>query len=299
MTPAMTEMAPLLQDAALWSGFRDDGCVQIPLLPPSAVAALLEAFRHFHPQLPASGFVSSTYSPDLGYKRAVSGCITQIIRPHLDPIFQRNRILGAAFLYKMPGPHSQLPLHQDWTVVDEDRFIAANVWIPLVDANAENGTLHVLPGSHRVMRSIRAPTLPFCYSGHEYLMQQHMRPLPTRAGEAVVVNQATAHYSPANMSESIRPAITVGVVSSEARLRFYYRDRQRNDGRLEMFEQEDDFFLRFDDFHRDIFARPSFGRAVAELDYVDPSLSATEVKARIDECRRLCPTPLRGEHLCA
>ncbi|GHC06573.1 phytanoyl-CoA dioxygenase family protein [Thermomonas carbonis] len=294
MTRVPTMISPLLQDPASWRRLHDDGYLQTPLLPRSAVQNLLAAFEQFHPQLPETGFVSSTYSPDLAYKRAVSECITEIIRPHVDSVFQNHRVLGAAFLYKMPGPQSRLPLHQDWTVVDEDRFIAANVWMPLVDADADNGTLCVMPGSHRVMRSIRSPTLPFCYSGHEDLMQQHMRSLPTKAGEAVIVNQATAHCSPPNLRRTVRPAITVGVVSAQARLRFYYRDRQHNDRRLEMFEQEDDFFLRFDDFHRDIFARPRFGRVVAELDYPDPTRSESEIAAMIQECQRLSPEPTEG-----
>ncbi len=286
--------APLLRDAALWQGLQDTGCIQVPLLPPTAVTELLAAFAHFHPVLPASGFVSSTYSHDLAYKQAVSDCITEIIRPFLDAFFQYHRVLGAAFLYKLPGPQSRLPLHQDWTVVDEERFVATNVWMPLVDADTVNGTLCVLPGSHRVMRGIRAPTLPFCYSGHDDLMIQRMRAIPTRAGEALIVNQATAHHSPANLSAAVRPAITVGVVPEKAQLRFYYKDRQRADRRVQMFERDDDFFLRFDDFHRDIFERPK-GAVVAELDYPDPTRSAAELSALIDECERLCPAPLPAE----
>ena len=126
-------------------------------------------------------------------------------------------------------------------------------------------------------------------------MQQHMRALPTRAGQAVVINQATAHHSPANLSAAVRPAITVGVVSAEARLRFYYRDKQRSDQRLEMFEQADDFFLRFENFHRDIFLRPNMGAAVGEVHYADPTRSAAAVENLIHECRRLCPGPVLGE----
>jgi len=282
---------PLLRDGDLWHSLQHAGCIQMPLLPPSAIDQLLQAFTHFHPTLPACGFVSSTYSPDLRYKQAVSDCITDIVQPYLDSMFQNHRILGAAFLYKMPGPQSALPLHQAWTVVDEDRFIAINAWIPLVDADVDDGTLHVMPGSHRVMRGIRAPTLPFCYSGHEALMQQHMCALPTKAGQAVVINQATANHSPANLRDTVRPAVSVGVVSAPARLRFYYRDRKRNDQRVEMFEPSDDFFLRFDDFHRDIFLRPRIGHAVAELDYPDPARSADAVEALIRQCQRLCPAP--------
>ncbi len=291
MTSTTPTCPPLLRDQDLWQGLQHAGCIRVPLLPPSAVDQLLQAFAHFHPTLPSSGFISSTYSPDLRYKQAVSDCITEIVRPHLDSLFVNHRILGAAFLYKMPGPQSALPLHQDWTVVDEDRFMATNVWMPLVDADVENGTLYAMPGSHRVMRGIRAPTLPFCYTGHEALMQQNMRALATKAGQAVVINQATVHYSPANLSDTVRPAVTVGVVSAPARLRFYYRDKQRNDQRLEMFEQDDDFFLRFDNFHQDIFLRPTVGQPVGELEYPDPPRSADAVEALIRQCQSLCPAP--------
>jgi Phytanoyl-CoA dioxygenase (PhyH) len=280
-------ITPLLRDPGHWRQIQTAGYLQVPVLPPSVVALLLEEFERFHPVLPASGFVSSTYSADLDYKKAVNDRVTDIIRPYLDPLFCNHRLLGGTFLYKMPGPQSGVPLHQDWTVVDEDRHMAINVWMPLVDADMGNGTLQVLPGSQRAMRTLRAPTLPPNCAGHEKLLMEHMLPIPTRAGDALVINQATIHSSPPNLSDIVRPAITIGLVSADTPLRFYYRDPQRTDGRIEMFEQGDDFYLGFENFHRDIFQRPTFGRLVGEVDYAVPSRTAEEAQALIDESLRL------------
>ena len=60
-------ITPLLRDPGHWRQIQTAGYLQVPVLPPAVVSQLLEEFERFHPVLPASGFVSSTYSADLDY----------------------------------------------------------------------------------------------------------------------------------------------------------------------------------------------------------------------------------------
>ncbi|HMO10228.1 MAG TPA: phytanoyl-CoA dioxygenase family protein, partial [Actinotalea sp.] len=39
--------------------------------------------------------------------------------------------------------------------LDESRMVGISAWIPLIDSHADNGTLHILPGSHRMDNFVR------------------------------------------------------------------------------------------------------------------------------------------------
>ena len=107
-------------------------------------------------------------------------------------VSSRIHAIGGAFLFKMPSENSELMMHQDWTIVDEGKYYALNVWVPLTDINEKNGALMVLPGSHfRSIQTLRAPTLPFFFSGNENILKEHLVPLYVKAGEAVIVTTPT------------------------------------------------------------------------------------------------------------
>ena len=41
-------------------------------------------------------------------------------------------------------------------IVDEEKFVALNIWVPLCDTDETNGTLYVLPGSqYGIVKAIR------------------------------------------------------------------------------------------------------------------------------------------------
>ena len=183
---------------------------------------------------------------------------------------------GGAFLYKVPGENSELAAHQDWTIVDEKEHVALNCWVPLCDVTKENGALSILPGSHfDNLQVIRAPTLPFFFSGNDELVRSELIPMEVSAGTAVILNQSVIHYSPPNKSNRIRKAITAGVKSANAQMYFHYKVPDKNE--LEVFEMEDDFLIRFTDFAKDISQRPYLGKSIGLKPYQLPQPERKEL----------------------
>lgn len=267
----------LFKNPEYQSQFNHDGYLKFKLLNGDVIDQLAALQASYFPE-DSEYFFSSSYLNDFEKKVKISQEIVDLLMPALKENFENFRSIGAAFLIKGIGPKSEMPMHQDWTIVDESQFDALNVWIPLMETNSQNGTLEVLKGSHRWTKDLRAPTLPFPFEGYQETLKKHLVEIPTQKGEIIVLNQALIHYSKPNLSQQKRPAITLGLVSKEAELSLHYWDKS-NPGLLEKFRQEDDFLLKFENFHQSIFERPKFGTVMEEFDYAIPKYSESQIQS--------------------
>ena len=268
----------IFKDESMQTLFDKQGFVIAQFIVPAEVKQLNDLFDELHPVLPAEGFISGSYSSDLAWKKKASNAIVEILSKQYERLFVNYQPFGAAFLFKMPSQNSELGVHQDWTIVDENKYVALNCWIPLTDINEINGGLHVLPGSHYpAYHTMRAPTVPFFFSGNEAAVIPETVPMYVKAGEAVILNQSVIHYSPPNRSDKIRKAITAGVKSAGAPMKFHYKAPDKNDGKLEAFVMPEDFLISFDDFYKNIFERPKLGESAGYIDYTSPVLPKQDV----------------------
>lgn len=269
---------PIFIDAEIQRKFDEDGYVKITLLSDEEVEALSQIRMEYFPEK-GSVFFSSSYLDDFALKMEISNKISNLIDSSLAKQCLNYRLIGAAYLIKGIGKHSEMPMHQDWTIVDEQQYYAANVWIPLTDTNEQNGTLELMKGSHKWNEALRAPTLPMSFVGLEEKIKPQLTLVPAKKGEVIILNQATIHYSKPNMTDQIRPAITCGLISQKAPLKFHYWDKERS--QIEEFEQEDDFLLRFENFMEAIYKRPLMGKSKGFHDYTIPKWSEQDLNQLI------------------
>ena len=117
---------------------------------------------------------------------------------------------------KLPeDARSSIPWHQDSHYYNErhrGRFEAntehmrvVTTWVPLVDADLDNGCLWVIPGSHRwgFLSGARSET------GHVLIPEDVERrgtptPLPMKAGDVVFLTNLTLHASKVNSTDRVR-----------------------------------------------------------------------------------------------
>ncbi len=269
--------------------FETEGFVQIDLLRPEDIAELRRIYAYYFPDSPQA-FHSSSYLPDFALKKEMSNAIQAVMQPRLDAVFHRFSCFGSAFLTKNTGERSTMPMHQDWTIVDEREFIAVNIWTPLQDADAHNGSLQVLRGSHRFLPILRCPTIPFFYEEFKPEIQESLTQLDVRAGQAVVLNQALIHASPPNMSRQVRLAITTGIKTAGAPMRFHYVPEP---GWIETFAMEEDFLLAFDDFYTDIYLRPKFGTSMGTTAFTQVEASRALILEKIKSATPTAPPPVQ------
>lgn len=256
--------------------FDKQGFIILPFLTPEEIKILDNYFDDTHPNIVDNGFVSGSYSSDFNYKKKASDKIVEVFTRAYEQYFINYTPFGGAFLYKTPGNQSALAAHQDWTIVNEDTDVALNCWVPLCDITADNGPIMILPGSqYSKHKALRAPTLPFFFSGNDDVIMQQLEPMIVPAGTAVILNQSVIHYSPANTSNHIRKAITAGVKSAGAQMYFHYK--LPNENMLEVFEEDDDFLIRFDNFMQDIGERPKLGVSIRNKPYELPQYNREEL----------------------
>lgn len=275
--------------------FDKQGFLVLPFLNASEVIQLDQLFDELHPELGTSGFFSGSYSNDIAYKKRASDAIVQVFSRRYAEVFRDYTPFGGAFLYKVPGENSALATHQDWTIVDETQHVALNCWVPLCDVTMENGPLMIFPGSHYDrLHTVRAPTLPFFFSGNDDLVVENLIPLEVKAGTAVILNQSVIHYSPDNRSAKVRKAITAGVKSSGAQMYFHYKEPDNNE--LEVREMDDDFLIRFENFAEAIMQRPKQGKPIGHIPYVSPVLERDVLRNKLREMKENAGFEMRVGH---
>ena len=264
--------------------FDKQGFIVLPFINEAEVTALDKLFDELHPNLSQSGFFSGSYSSDVQYKKTASNKIVEVFNRAYQELFINYTPFGGAFLYKVPGANSELAAHQDWTILDEQKNVALNCWVPLCDVSLQNGPIMILPGSHfDNFNVVRAPTLPFFFSGSDAMVVKELLPMEVKAGTAVILNQSVIHYSPPNMSNQVRKAITAGIKSEGAQMYFHYKVPDKNE--LEVFEMDDDFLISFKDFANDIGKRPYLGKSIGTLPYKLPQLGGQELYAKLKEMK--------------
>lgn len=252
-------MIPVIfKDKDLQKEFDEQGYVKVSLLDCNDIDTLTRMFYQFHSNIQANSFGASSFIQNKSEKIIIRDTLFPIFSPYFEKLFINYSYFGSSYLYKTKGKDSQLAPHQDWSIVDEKKFVAINIWTPLIDTNENNGTLYVLPKSQSQKHfTLRAPTIPFNFQNKIDKVIKNSIATNAKAGEAVILNQSLIHFSSPNLIDEVRIAITSGIKSKGAPMLFHYKNGSKD---IERYIMPEDFLLDFDDFANDIYKRPEKGK---------------------------------------
>ena len=268
--------AKVFKDAGLQDQLNHNGFVVLDFLNEEETEALLELYNAKHPE-GVNGFYTSTFATDTDYRKEVDAAIRFRMQRSLEHYFSDYKVHCGSFIVKGADEKSVLKMHQDMTLVDESVFTGINIWIPLIDLTTENGAIEVLPRSQRLFKTYRGASLPDIYDGMEARVHQVMTPLYLKKGQAVIFDQSIIHYSPANRSGKVRPVINTFITHQDAGIRICYWDKT-TPNEIELFEQDPDFMVNFQNFGHDIFSRPKIGRSIGLVPFDFPKITADLLK---------------------
>lgn len=204
----------------------------------------------------------SIYSQDLEYRKKVHESISAIVAPILDSYFEEYKNVINSFIIKSPGNKSEFALHQDSSILDESKYSQLSLWIPLQDTNLQNGTLCVVPKTHKIFLPYRGVSIKPPYQNYESLIRAYLLPINLNAGDILAFDYRLVHYSPANLSKNDRVVVMCGIFDKHAKFEVAYQENENSP--IEIFQQDDDYLLSNLDFHLACDCRPETGKKIKE-----------------------------------
>jgi len=168
------------------------------------------------------------------------------ILPRIFDMDQVDTRTGGAFQVKPPGDKSELQIHQDSSVIDEDNDYCLFVWIPLCDVPMQRGPLHFLEGSHLWGNTQRSLGVPWNFGKHDALLKQYMKPVTAKLGDAIIFDPAMLHSSSPNLTSELRCAITLTVLRKDYQLVYYFKNEDTPANRIEKYRISEDFYKDYD-----------------------------------------------------
>lgn len=249
-------MRRVLNDSELEAQFQKQGYVSVPFISEKEVEELKQLFFD---TLPDSGgqitsddiknehFISYDFTfidKNPAYKRKVYDIITAYFKPHMERLLDNYKPIIANYIRKKPET-GEVPLHQNWAFSDEMKCSTVSIWCPLVEATVENGTLQVLPGSHKKFGKNRGPMVPWELEKiKDEIINNHMIPLETKAGDCVILDDSIIHYSAINKTEGLRLVIQLICIPKDMPSLHYHKIPAGN-GNIEVLEVDENFYFEF------------------------------------------------------
>jgi len=178
----------------------------------------------------------------------------------------------------------EVPLHQNWAFVDEHKCSSVSIWCPLVDSNEENGTLQLVPGSHKRFGEIRGPMIPWELENiKNEIINDFLVPMNTKAGNAVLLDDSIIHYSAINKTNALRLTIQLILIPEEMPSIHYHMNPAISNEDVNVLEVDHEFYMKFNPWKQ-----PEGVKKIDSMKYHHHSLNLEEFRnklyaERIDE----------------
>lgn len=237
-------------DSILQEKFDRDGFVVLELMGQEKVTSLLAKLKELESEKASmrsvvdSEYKLSFFSESSDYRKRLFAAMAQFFQPMIDEILHDYEPLIVNAFDKEPGT-GEVPVHQNWTFVNEEKYTSVSVWVPLTNVSHHNGTLEVVPGTHRSLTRYRSPSIPWVFEGlQDVLKRSYMQPLNLKLGQVAILDDALLHYSSRNKSEKVRSSIQLIMKPKEAPA-VHYHCGDGNLDKLDVYEVDQDFFTTF------------------------------------------------------
>lgn len=288
-------MRPVLQPQDLETQFQKNGYVVIPFLNAEEVEFLKNKFFELLPtsggnitaadtgfDMPEITYDFTFIDKNIDFKRSVYEVITTQFEPHVNKWLNNYKPIIANYIRKKTE-QGEVPLHQNWSFADEKKCCTVSIWCPLVDATVANGTLQVVPGSHKRFGEVRGPMVPWELENiKQDIIANHLVPVEITAGHAVILDDSIVHYSAINKTGGLRLAIQLICIPAELPSWHYHGINNK----VDILEVDKDFYMEFNPWKL-----PAHVKKVGELTYTNAPIDAATFKSKLYNTRFDEPKP--------
>lgn len=274
-------MRNIFLDAEQQARFDRHGFVQIDFLEPDDVRELVALHDQYVARMPSAELTFTMMGSDADHRRAQFTGLRTVFSRRIDRVLDRCSAVVGNFFFKRPGDTGGLGIHQDWSFVDEQAHQSLTIWCPLGEVSAANGTLSLVPGSHKLGSHVRAMMYRFDYPHLEPLLKaRYCHPVSARPGQAILFHQRLFHWSGANRTPVGRLAVNCFAAPEEAQVVFPYRD-PANPDYVELFAADDDVWASFT-----LGTRPANARRLGVVESRPAPLTEADLERVLGPCCR-------------
>lgn len=288
-------MGSLFKDKSLQEAYDIEGYANTCMLSSDEVSQFLAELAKLSPE---GGFAPSDSAnialpyhvsfldSNQDYRRGVFNLVSDYFASKVREVLPDYHILNTSLIVKPPR-HGLFPVHHDWSFLADHAGKCMTIWCPLIDTNTENGTIHLLPGSNKVIKEIQTPKIPCCFHAfREHIVERWLQPIPTLAGHALLWDNHMIHWSGKNHTDDPRIAVQITCIPVHSQPVYFYYNEQRP-YQFELIDADQEFWLRTD--HQELFTRQPHWRSLGYVPNENRSLSITEfselLRKRTGSCR--------------
>jgi ectoine hydroxylase-related dioxygenase (phytanoyl-CoA dioxygenase family) len=242
---------PIFKNPETQKFFDENGYVKLPALSEAEVSELMAFHESVRFKDEAGfGFHISMDQQDKGLVKNILDKLLEVGFPKIQQHLLDAKAFVGSFVIKEPNPTSVVPVHQDWSFVeDEEKHCSITCWIPLVDVNIDNGALGVIKGSHQYFKNFRpspSPQVPSPISEHMFSIFPYLQLIEMKAGEVLFFDNRTFHGSPPNTTDKPRIAFGIGITNADAKLIHYNLKPDGKNDTVFKYYIDQDFFLKYE-----------------------------------------------------
>ena len=231
-------------NATFQAELEDFGFVKVKLLTGSQVDEFLTFYKTELSGFGEGDFLHTHMAPvEVKYK--THSFVKPRIEEPLKDILRDYKVGLGFFMIKPSNGKAPMRVHQDKSLVDEDKYVGLTVWCPLIDVDESNGSLSVVRKSHLFLKNHRGSNIGMPYEAIEDIVEQKefSQSLTVKAGEAIIFDHRLWHASSSNTTDVDRVVVAAVAVPNECS---YVHYEKTDTGRLHKFSAPDDFPLKFD-----------------------------------------------------
>jgi hypothetical protein len=242
---AMETLQSVLTELHVFEVIKERGFAVVPFLSPEELKPVQDKLISFNQIRTSDNEAFYTSGRDhVQARKSAKDLSWPYVAPFIGRVVkeEHTHTEGCAWLIKPPGDLGSLSPHQDSSLIDETRFASLYGWMPLQDVNEENGTIHVIPGSHRWGIHFRSLDVLWPLEGYNELLLNHSIPIEMKAGELLLFEGALIHGSGINKTNQLRAALNFFFRPKEAEMLHFMKDEATPKGKVESFKINVDFF---------------------------------------------------------
>lgn len=189
-------------------------------------------------------------SENESYKNKIDNLLKPFFEQIANTILPSYKVLLTNLIIKPPFS-GEVPLHQNWTFVDESKYRSYTIWLPLAETNSINGTLEFIIGSHNLFYDEkRGHNTPYFFLKEEARLKKYLKKVTVLKGEVLIFDDAILHYSAQNNSPLDRIAVQAIIVPKEVELLHYNYKKTFFSAQLQEYYINRDFYktMNFDNY---------------------------------------------------